>query len=63
LAAVAHLADGEFLVEKQTVNKERLWYSEQELFKTNGYKKRKTKLRAKVNLNKEVCIKVIPPFM
>jgi hypothetical protein len=24
LAAVAHLADGEFLVEKQTVNKERL---------------------------------------
>jgi hypothetical protein len=62
LAAEAHLAEGQFLLEEQTLNIKVSDISNRNP-KTNSFQNRRAKFRPTVNLRKEECIKVTSPLM
>jgi hypothetical protein len=59
--AEEHLAEENCLLEKQTLNKVKLLIYRAEL-ENQQLQNTRAVFRAKVNLNKEHCIKVIPPI-
>jgi hypothetical protein len=63
LAAEAHPAEGQFLIQQQTLNTEKLSNKPRRNSKINGIQNRKAEFRANVNLSKEQCIHVMPPLL
>jgi hypothetical protein len=63
LAAEAHLAEGQFLLQEQTLNIEKSLIYRTGAPKTNSFQNRRAKFRPTVNLRKEECIKMISPLM
>jgi hypothetical protein len=53
LATEAHLAEGQFLPDEQTLNIERKFDIKSRNSKTNSFQKRGAEFRTKINLNKE----------
>jgi hypothetical protein len=56
LAADAHLAEGQFLHEVQTLNEP------SRKSKTSSFQNRRAEFRTKLNSNNESSIDVVPPF-
>jgi hypothetical protein len=56
----AHLAEGQFLLE-QILNKGQSLMYREGTRKSINFQNRRTEFRTKVNLNKEQCIKMLPP--
>jgi hypothetical protein len=61
LVAGEHLAEGHCLLEEQTLNEVKLLIYRAEL-ESQQLQNRRAEFRAKLNLNKEHCLKVIPPI-
>jgi hypothetical protein len=60
LAADAHLAEEQFLLEEQTLNNTKLSYTKQEL-KDQQFPKEQAEFETKVNLSKKESIETMPP--